>query len=40
MVVLGPVQIVVRVDLWVKNQFARWIGVLVAVVNAIASVTA
>lgn len=34
--VLGLLQIAVGIGIWVKNQFARWVGVLVAVVSAIA----
>jgi hypothetical protein len=35
LVVVGAIQCLVAVGVWLRNQLARWVGVLVAAVNAI-----
>ena len=35
LLVVGAIQVLVAFGIWVGNQFARWLGVLVASVNAI-----
>jgi hypothetical protein len=34
--VIGIVEMLIGIGIWVKNQFARWVGVIAAMLNAIA----